>query len=154
MITDTPHVDNATDDEDLSPEGMPATFADRLHLLMTSAKTPAWTVPELARATGLTEAGIRFLLRGVRKNPMKSTVEAFCRAFEVPMDYFEDNPRGRQIARDMRWAALEAAMQRDTLAATVVRLAELSDGDLELVQSIIARMVPPQPERRTPSKDQ
>jgi transcriptional regulator with XRE-family HTH domain len=160
MITDAPQVDSPADqvdspadDEELTPEGMPVTFADRLHLLMTTTRTPAWTVAELARATGLTEAGIRFLLRGVRKNPKKSTVEAFCRAFDVPMDYFDDTPRGRQIARDIRWAGFQAALQRDTLAATVLPMAELSDDDLALLQGIIARMRSAQPDPRTSATD-
>lgn len=155
MIADTSPVDSPTDEEDLTPEGMPVSFAERLHLLMTTTKTPAWTVAELARTTGLTEAGIRFLLRGIRKNPKKSTVEALSRAFDVPMDYFEDNPRGRQIARDIRWAALEAAMQRDTLATTVLPMADLTDDDLELLQGIIARLRSQhQNDRRQTPKDQ
>ena len=72
---------------------MASTFTARLQQLFSGARRPdgrAWTLKEVARATGLSVSYIWRLRSGRTANPTRDVMERLARFFGVPVSYFLD----------------------------------------------------------------
>ncbi|PKW18742.1 helix-turn-helix domain-containing protein [Saccharopolyspora spinosa] len=75
------------------------TFAEKLDLLFGSVRREdgeRHTVREVAKGCGMSKTHLYNLLSGDRE-PSHATVKALAEFFDVPLDYFADNERGREL---------------------------------------------------------